>query len=146
MGIIRSSLRLVRPLGLAAISAATVMALFGGQATAHSDVRMTICIPYYKGGECAAKGENPSYTYGDTVTVRGRAIPTHRGVVRIKRSKGEEPWRVVAKVEIDDNGRYVYRWRTNRDDADQTTPYLFKTVLRNHDGSRTQGVYVLFGE
>lgn len=123
-----------------------VMAPLGEQAAAHGDVRVSICIPYFEGGECAGKGENPSYTYGDTVTVRGRVDPSHRGIIRIKRSKGEDPWRVIAKVELNEEGRYIYRWKTTRKDADQGTPYLFKAVLRNHDESRVQGVYVLFGE
>lgn len=114
-------------------------------AEAHRDVRLSICIPYYAGAECARRGEAPSYMYGQRVPVRGRVRPLHGGTVTIKRRKGQQPWRVVGRVPLTD-GRYRYVWRTSRADADQNTPYKFRAVLPNHDRSRVQKVYVLFGE
>ncbi len=129
--------------------AAATLALVGMQdfpsAFAHQDIRLTICIPYYKGASCAKSDEPPSYNYGDDVVVKGRTIPKHGGTVAIHRRKGSRPWRTVARVDIED-GRYRYVWHTKRKHADQNTPYKFRSVLPNHDKSRVQRVYVLFGE
>lgn len=114
-------------------------------ADAHQDVRLSICIPYYAGAKCARGEGAPSYIYGDRVPVRGRARPEHGGTVKIKRRKGRQPWRTVARVSLE-QGRYRYVWRTTRRDADQNTPYKFRAVLPRHDRSRVQRVYVLFRE
>ncbi|MDP9068178.1 MAG: hypothetical protein M3N53_07515 [Actinomycetota bacterium] len=115
-------------------------------AAAHGDVRLSICIPYHVGGECARRSEAPpSYHYGDRVPIKGRARPNHEGAVKIQRRRGARPWRTVARVLLVD-GRYRYVWQTTRRDADQDTPYRFRAVLPDHDRSRVQRVYVLFGE
>lgn len=127
-------------------TAALLMAGAGAPVEAHKDVRISICIPYYKGAACAEKGEAPSYNYGDDVVVKGRARPNHAGRVIIQRRKGENPWRRVATRALRDGKRYRYVWHTDRDDADQNTPYKFRVRLPQHDTSRVQRVYVLFGE
>lgn len=114
-------------------------------ATAHRGVRLSICIPYYRGGECARGEAAPSYTYGHSVPIRGRVRPEHGGTVKVQRRKGAQPWATVARVPLED-GRYRYVWHTTRRDADQDTAYEFRAVLARHDRSRVQRVYVLFGE
>lgn len=114
---------------------------------AHRDSRVSICIPYFEGSRCAPKGKvAPAYNYGATVVVKGHARPTHGGTVKIERRKGSQPWKVVAKRELDDEGRYRYEWQTRRRDADQGRPYRFRTRLPHHDVSRAQKVYVQFFE
>ena len=115
-------------------------------AEAHLGSKVTICIPYYQGARCARGEAAPSYQYGDTVVVKGHAKPEHDGIVRIKRRKGHSPWIVVARVALDGDGHYRYAWQTHRSDADQNTPYKFKTLLPQHDVSPTQKVLVLYGE
>jgi len=70
--------------------AVTASAAFGvpHAANAHRDVKLSICIPYYPGTECARRGEAPSYIYGSNVPIRGRAHPEHGGVVKIQRPEG----------------------------------------------------------
>ena len=71
-------------------SAATKWVLFVGlvgtvaltvprSAEAHRDVKLSICIPYYPGADCARRDEAPSYTYGSNVPIRGRSRPEHGG-------------------------------------------------------------------
>lgn len=112
---------------------------------AHRDVSISICIPYYRGAECARGEGAPSYLYGQDVPVKGRARPVHGGTVKIQRRQRQDPWRTVARVELVD-GRYRYVWHTKRRHADQGTPYKFRSILPNHDVSRVQKVYVLYGE
>ena len=114
-------------------------------ATAHDDVTISICIPYYRGSRCAERGSAPSYIYGQDVPVKGRINRSHSGTVRVQRRQRRQPWRTVARVALVQR-RYRYVWHTTRDDADQGTPYKFRAVLARHDHSRTQKVYVLFRE
>jgi 5-hydroxyisourate hydrolase-like protein (transthyretin family) len=107
---------------------------------------MSICIPYYKGGECHKGPGGPSYYYGDEVVVKGRSKPSHDGKVKIQRRHGDEDWKTVARPELNENGRYRYAWKTTAEDADQGIPHRFRTVLPNHDRSPVQKVYVLFYE
>lgn len=118
-----------------------------GAAGAHQDVRVGLCIPYYKGGPCV-KDEKvaATYEYGDDVPIKGKVRPEHDGTIRIKRRKGPSSWRVVATPSIDARGRYRYVWHTRKRHADQGTPYEFKAVLRGHDVSPIRKVAIVFGE
>lgn len=124
---------------------AAAPAMLPSPGVAHRDVRLSICIPYYAGSECAKRGEAPSYIYGQRITVRGRARPAHEGQIKIQRRLGRQPWKTVARVRLVE-GRYRYVWQTYRKHADQDTPYRFRAWLPHHDHSRTQSVYVLYGE
>lgn len=116
-------------------------------ATAHRDVRTSLCIPFYKGGPCPKKDDAaPSYYYGQRIPVKGRVRPEHQGTVRIQRRKGERPWHVVAKRPLDQDGRYRYVWKTRKRNADQDDPYEFRAIFRGHDKSRVKKVFVLFFE
>ena len=132
------------------VSLALVGLLSGTVATArvsaHEADSLTICIPFYRGGECAsANGPSPAYRYGQRVVVRGRIAPKHEGTVRVRRRQGLREWRTVARVPLTD-GRYRYVWQTKRRHVDQNRPYKFRVVVPNHARSRTQKVYVLFRE
>ena len=116
-------------------------------ATAHRDARVSLCIPFYKGGPCPKKDDAaPSYYYGQRVPVKGRVEPRHDGIVRVQRRKGGQPWRTVAKRSVDEDGRYRYVWQTRRRHADQGRPYKFRAVFPGHDRSRVKKVFVLFSE
>ncbi len=135
-------------------------------ASAH-EAKATICIPSYRGGPCfrpppetTYEGEGgPSYRFGEVVPVKGRVSPQHQGQIEILRRKApdyelrrlmpEFPfplWETVAKVPLDDRGRFRYMWKTTRHDADQGRPYQFRVRLVGHAESRIQEVYVLYGE
>jgi len=118
----------------------------GSEVLGHKGSRVTICIPYYKGGPCSKGKKTPSYYYGKRIPIKGKTRPEHGGVVRIQRRKGAKPWRVVARQRLDDRGRYRYVWHTEGKDADQGTPYKFRTILSSHDTSRVRKVYVVVTE
>lgn len=139
----RGAVRRVILLGAVALAITTGPDVAG----AHNDVKVGLCIPYYKGGPCVKdKKTAASYKYGWDVPIKGRVQPEHGGTIRIKRRKGSNPWRVVATPSLDSDGRYRYVWHTRRRNADQGRPYKFKAVLRGHDVSPIRKVAVLFEE
>lgn len=132
-------------MAVALVGALLLQLPWAQRADAHQDVRVGICIPYYKGGACARGEGAPSYRYGQDVVVKGRVRPGHSGTVKVERRKKGSDWEVVSRRQLDD-ARYRYVWHTRRRHADQGEPYKFRVTLPRHDVSDVQKVFVLFSE
>lgn len=97
------------------------------------------------GGYC---GDTASYSYGDRVSLRARVRPSHAHlnarVVFLR--PGADRWRRGVTVPITETGRMSWSFRSSREDADQTDPWLFRFRIANHGVSDVARVFILFGE
>ncbi|HET7234935.1 MAG TPA: hypothetical protein VFK59_00715 [Actinomycetota bacterium] len=97
-------------------------------------------------GSCLTRGA--SFLYGDTVAIRGKVEPAHAGVVAkvLRRDPGSNTWTTLAERTVSERGRLRFAWETDKDDAVQDAPYLFRFKIPGHGSSNGTEVYVLYGE
>jgi hypothetical protein len=122
------------------------LGLAPGAASAHPLKVFTLCAAFRpSGGQCL---HNASYSYGDTVYLRGELRPPHAWMrVQILRKRpGASAFVKVATADISAAGHVRWSWRTAIGDAHQNAPYQFKLRLRNHGVGNPIRVWVLFGE
>ncbi len=120
-----------------------VALLVAQPAAAHDARRFRACTA---SGGCFTIGA--AFLYGDTVVVRAKVRPPHAGYVAsvLRRAPRSDRWVRVARVTVSASGRMRYRWRTEREDAVQDRPYLFRFKIPGHGTSNRTEAYVLFGE
>ena len=89
-----------------------------------------------------------AFDYGSRVTIKGHVRPahSHQDAIVLRQKPHSRVWRRVDTVPISDSGRMRYQWRTDREDAVQDAPYLFRFRIREHGVSNITEAYVLFGE
>lgn len=135
-------------LGLATVALAVVGStlVLATPAVGHEARSFDSCAAYRRhGGPC---GDTATYLYGDRVFLRATVDPPHghleANVLFLR--PGAERWRRGVTVPISDTGRMRWSFRSVREDADQTEPWLFRFRIADHGRSDVVEAFILFGE
>lgn len=129
----------------AALSVVVLVAIVALAVSAAAKGDEFLCAAYRRNGACQMPA---SYTYGDSVYLRGGTVQSEPGLsVSVwRRDPHERPWHRVGTTPVRPNGTIRWRWRTNRKDAVQDAPYRFQLRLPGPSRSNTVRAWVLFGE
>jgi hypothetical protein len=124
----------------------SLMVVIAEPALGHPPRSFDSCAAYRRhGGYC---GDTASYSYGDRVFLRAAVRPSHADLDArvIFLRPGADRWRRGVGVPITETGRMRWSFRSSRDDADQTEPWLFRFRIFGHGRSDAAEVFILFGE
>lgn len=113
--------------------------------TAAAKGELSLCAAYAANGACQVPA---SYTYGDTVYLRGGSVRSEPGLSAgvWRRDPHERTWHRVGSAPVRPNGAIRWKWRTDREDAVQDAPYRFQLRLPGPSRSNAVRAWVLFGE